>query len=633
MSREISIAEAAAELRISTATLRNWVKLGVVERDATSVKLRFRHAVIENLARQIQSGEVARLRKRANKNQSRDVHAHAELLESPAAAKKLEALLRGTDLPAKELLYCLYVSALEALDLVSCGKPRTQQLCRELALWKVASPEGSAHESFRDAVRASNIAPSADLLGFAYQSLSFVGSKQKLGAYYTPKSAVAALVAAVVEKPGIVLDPCCGSGNFLVEAYRRLVALGANNPELLVCGIDTDEMAVLVARAALTLETSGGADVVAQVRHADALIEDNIFADVAFICSNPPWGAEFEPAYQERLRRKFPVVASGESFSYFIVSSLSRLSLGGQLGFLLPEAIINVRMHKDLRSALLTKHRLVSVNSVVEKFSGVFTKAVSLVVKNESPCTNDTVLIGGTALTRAELLGDPDVVYPLGVDDEQAALLRIVESGERCYLKGNADWALGVVTGDNKRFLSSKPSPEFEGVLKGTDVYRFRTEEPTTYLRFVRDKLQQVAPEEKYRAAEKLVYRFICKELVFAVERAGKLTLNSANVLIPRLPGHSLRTVCGILNSKLAQIYYQRKFNSIKTLRGNLEKFPFPVLTRAQQETLEAIVTAVEGGTTIDASGLDEFVLDLYGVQGELRPRVRALVRSKAFDY
>ena len=52
------------------------------------------------------------------------------------------------------------------------------------------------------------------------------------------------------------------------------------------------------------------------------------------------------------------------------------------------------------------------------------------------------------------------------------------------------------------------------------------------YTTFDRDRFQQSARESLYRKP-KLVYRFIARELVVALDTSGAFTLNSANIIVP----------------------------------------------------------------------------------------------------
>lgn len=100
------------------------------------------------------------------------------------------------------------------------------------------------------------------------------------------------------------------------------------------------------------------------------------------------------------------------------------------------------------------------------------------------------------------------------------------------------------------------------------------------YINYTRENFQQVAPENIYRAKEKLVYKFISKKLIFAYDNKQRLFLNSANILIPKLENYTIKNVMTFLNSTLFQYIYTKKFNELKVLKGNLTELPFPVFDK-----------------------------------------------------
>ena len=85
-----------------------------------------------------------------------------------------------------------------------------------------------------------------DTLGFAYISLMNLGRRKSKGTYYTPVEVVKKLVFHLKDTSVItgkyVLDPCCGSGNFLLEIGKH-----TGTPELLY-GQDIDPIAIHITR-------------------------------------------------------------------------------------------------------------------------------------------------------------------------------------------------------------------------------------------------------------------------------------------------------------------------------------------------------------------------------------------------
>jgi type I restriction-modification system DNA methylase subunit len=70
-----------------------------------------------------------------------------------------------------------------------------------------------------------------DVVGFIYEDLIPGEERHQLGQFYTPKPIAELIVKWCVRSPDDrVLDPGCGSGTFLVEAYKRLAELKLKKP-------------------------------------------------------------------------------------------------------------------------------------------------------------------------------------------------------------------------------------------------------------------------------------------------------------------------------------------------------------------------------------------------------------------
>jgi hypothetical protein len=116
------------------------------------------------------------------------------------------------------------------------------------------------------------------------------------------------------------------------------------------------------------------------------------------------------------------------------------------------------------------------------------------------------------------------------------------------------------------------------------------------YIEYKRENFQQVAPDRIYRSKEKLVYKFISKNLTFAYDNKQSLFLNSANILIPEIEGMSTKTCMAFLNSDLFKYIYMKKFGEIKILKGKLMQLPFPVIDNNENLEIEKMVDEVLNG-------------------------------------
>lgn len=637
--KKYNLLQASEKLKVSPATLRNWLKAGLLP-----VRGQGRHDFIPShelskFKLKLASGKISKLRKRANKNISEAKHTHAELLQNILNEKPLQKLISASAHDMKCLLMAIYLLQLQQRKLCRLDGEtiilKNQRLANEIKQWGINSNSPSLKQKIKY-VEAVKLDLNDSLLSYVYQSSNSVGRKQKSGAYYSPAPLIKKLVRTVIVSPGPVLDPCCGGGQFLIECLRHYESLGESRPWRYIFGADIDTIAVLIARANLTLASGGRADSVSQIRQQDALSGVGWSKSFQYILTNPPWGGSLRSSQLADLKKKFPMLKSGETFSYFTAASMMLLKNGGKLGFVLPDAFLNVKAHADIRKHILQNYKINEIARCEEKFSGVFTKSFTIQIEKLKAGPQHRIKInnGKTEFTKKyeEILNSEEAGISIDSDADTEKHLRQIEQRAFLSLKNNADWTLGIVTGNNEKFLRNKKSELFEPVYKGTDVLRFNLLPPTKFLHFKQKKMQQVAPIERYRCAEKLIYRFICKELVFAIDRSGSCTLNSANILVPKIPGYSMRAVCGILNSSLAQFYYHKKFNTFKTLKGNLEKFPFPKPTPGLVKAIEEVVARLElSFNEQDFSVLNHLVMDLYEVDSQLRQHLNKLTLSKSF--
>lgn len=142
----------------------------------------------------------------------------------------------------------------------------------------------------------------------------------------------------------------------------------------------------------------------------------------------------------------------------------------------------------------------------------------------------------------------------------------------------------------NKKYITQKQTGETEPILKGSDLYKFRWKPSDHYILFKPESFQQVAPVAYYRAEEKLLYRFICSQLVFAYDNRQTLSLNSCNILIPRIKELQIKYILAVLNSRTAQFYFKKQFRSVKVLRSHIEQIPIPSASKLQQDHIIRMV-------------------------------------------
>ena len=292
------------------------------------------------------------------------------------------------------------------------------------------------------------------------------------------------------------------------------------------------------------------------------------------------------------------------------------LEENGTLSFILPESILNIKVHNDIRRTILKNTSILKIVKLGRAFTNVFTNVIRIDLKKSKPKKDYKMNIVSDSIYYIEqdrFWSNPDLIFDIDVNDFDKKIIDKVFYMKYSTLKSNAEWALGIVTGNNKKFIHSNKHNGFEEIYKGKNVNKYILASTQNFIHFEPEKFQQVAPVEKYRAKEKLIYKFISDKLVFAYDDKQRLTLNSANILIPKIKNYPIKIVLALLNSSLYQFVYLKKFNTIKVLRSNLEELPFPIFSDKDSNEIVSLVDKVFLNE-IDYSVVDEFIMKIFKI-------------------
>ncbi len=471
--------------------------------------------------------------------------------------------LRDHDVPKEQLLYSLGVALLSGNE-----SPSVQSFLNDYE-WDPIVIADVPHDVF-------------DLLGAAYQYLNSKMENLKKGIFYTGKELAIRLTNDLSFTKGeTLLDPSCGSGSFLFRSDAP--------PEQLV-GVDSDPVGVMISKFNYFIKFPSAPPPKIFCDDFFAWSKVNPSLTFDYIIGNPPFGANIDIS---DLESKY--IQSGESFSYFIEYSYRMLSNKGLLRFIVPESLLNVKRHTDIRDFLLNETNLRAIERFPKRFAGVMSDVYMIELDREQD--SKTLF-----LDSEEVMMDRDVFkslknhifVPLSRVDLQ--ILKKVEARRDLDLS-ESTFGLGVVTGNNQRFLSAKWQEGREPIYTGKEVTKYRLLTPNSYIHFERESLQQVAADEIYRAPQKLIYKTICKTLRVALDENGSLSTNSANIIIPTMPGYGVVTVLALLNSDLYSFLYLKQFGRVNKIgKEHLMALPFPLLTPEQRRKIDQMTRSVING-------------------------------------
>ena len=432
----------------------------------------------------------------------------------------------------------------------------------------------------------------------SYEASLSESYKNKEGIYYTPQYIVEDMMRDITDVEGkTFLDPCCGSGNFIIEAIKKGFA-----PEN-VYGFDIDENAVAITKKRIrelcgyesdnifcgdflsqqvNKSTSQQVETHRMCQMQIFRFSDSQLFKFDYIFTNPPWGKKINKKDRDKYSDFFNSGNSNDTSSLFYFASLKMLKADGMLGFLLPDAFFNIASFEDARKSLLTLNikRLIDYG---KPFKGLMTKAMAFVATNDESLKSkderevncEIYNVKKHLRSQGSFLDIPKHILNFHIDERESELIRKLFSKPHITLKDNATWALGIITGNNNRLCQKENREGLVPIFRGKDIFKDKIAEPTLFIDANLEGCRQVADIDCYKAKEKIVYRFICNNIVCHCDTEQRYILNSANLFILN-DGFPLshNQVADLLNSDTMNWLFRSIFNTHKILRGDLEQLP-----------------------------------------------------------
>lgn len=509
--------------------------------------------------------------------------------------------------------------------------------------------------------------------------LAAEGQRKGLGAYYTPPEVVDGLLARTLD-PLIaarrtagpdaiaalrVIDPACGSGNFLVAAGRRLahaLVAGGWSPRRAcaaafgrcVAGIDVDPAAARLCRRALREASEGAIDAAEarrQVRVGDAL-EPIAGPSGTFdlVIGNPPFLSQLGRATARdgeqgrRARQRFGAAVAAytdPAALFFLVGVELARPDGGVVALIEPLSFLTARDGAGVRSSLQSAGRLVEVWVAGEAIFDAAVEVCAPIVRVGAGVASGPVVVSAGPAVRpvgSTTIGGaaswaPVLAHLQGLPERTFATAGTV----RDLAEASADfrdqyYGLAGHVVDEPEGGRDRPRLVTVGLI---DPLHLRWGEVATSLhratvRHPRVAIDGLSPAMQAWARRRLVP----KVLVATQTRALEVVVDDAGDLLPSVPVVTVTApaadrwrVAAVLSSPPATLVAARRHlgaarnaAALKLSPGQVLDLPLPAGGAAWDEAASALRAASGASGATRRSGLvaaGRAMLDAYGVGGD----------------
>jgi type I restriction enzyme M protein len=201
------------------------------------------------------------------------------------------------------------------------------------------------------------------------------------GQFFTPREVIRLIVNVVnPQLGGKVYDPCCGTGGFLIEAYKHLLKQNPTPTQIqelkssTLWGREDADEAIPILLANMVLHNIDQP----RILHGNTLTGDITYGELFkgapaqydYILTNPPFGSKEGKAAQAAFAYK-----SGQAQILFLQHIITSLAEGGTCGMVIDEGVL---FHTNTAAYVQTKRKLLNecdLFCIISLPNGVFVNA------------------------------------------------------------------------------------------------------------------------------------------------------------------------------------------------------------------------------------------------------------------
>ena len=461
----------------------------------------------------------------------------------------------------------------------------------------------------------------AALLGRIYEKLALGHRLQ--GNYYTPDAAVAFIIANTVAKCDIVanprlrvLDPACGCGYFLLQAYDVLYQKFVQSRESLLelyphmdwsdagihahiishnlWGADIDESAAAITAVSLSLkhralQKSANIVVYDSLRRPDQQPAEKIRQlwsnRYDYVIGNPPYlsfglrgTGKLEPQYREYLRKAYADSAEYKLSYYvlFIQRGIEMLKEDGKLSYIIPDSFLLGRYYSKIRRYIM-ENTLIQIiahlNCNVFRNASTGYSVICVLQKkqpNAKPSANRMEIYRVEAIEQLQTAcpvcryeqsyfnTQPFLRFRIYFDLKVRAIVEKIDEGSSA-LKNYASGHTGIRSLTRQCdiiSLSANGADWRRGLISGSQVNRYRLDDHGHWLNINPALLYKGGWRKTIVEQRKILIRQTGDTIIAGIDDNGFYHLNNIHSFVLTGSGVTLEYLLLILNSRLMAFYY-----------------------------------------------------------------------------
>ena len=360
------------------------------------------------------------------------------------------------------------------------------------------------------------------------------------------------------------------------------------------------------------------------------------------VIANPPYiPTESIPKDYKKEYEKRYVSAFGRINIYpiFYEQGINLLKENGILSYITPYTILKNKYYIKARSVILTRTSILDLIDFtgMSVFEDAIVDSIILVLKKgfkENNCFNYKSKIQNmnfinqpsTKVSQKQILQNSDLSFSnIGLNFN---FLKIYQG---CLpIKEVVSFKQGIITGNNKLFISAEKNKLSKKVLTGSDFNKYCLTWPGKYVTYDLTKLHRPRTKEIFETSPKLLLRQTGSYPICMIDYDSYYTLDTVHNGTMVNNNFDIKYVLALINSTLLKFLYDSSINETGKVFAQvkimyIDPLPLKICSREQQKPIidlvDKILATKKADFTADTTGLeaeiDRLVYELYGLSDE----------------
>ncbi|MBM7623063.1 Eco57I restriction-modification methylase domain-containing protein [Sporohalobacter salinus] len=430
-----------------------------------------------------------------------------------------------------------------------------------------------------------------------------------------------------------ILDPACGSGAFLNQAFdfllkeyqwiyrridclqqgqRSIFGLESLQKEILknnIYGVDINESSVEITKLSLWLKTANKNKLLTNlddnIKCGNSLVNTSkvagkkafdwteefpeIMANGGFdvVVGNPPYVLLQNQDNTKQLENfiKDEYITAEykiDTYPLFIELGIQLIKKGGYLSFITPNTFLKNKFSRDLRKFIVDNTSIIKiVNFYISVFAdaSVDTLIFSLLKGKRKDnqikvvdINNDfnSELYDYKIFDQSRIKGD-NYLFEFDISESDFKIIqKIIKNSNSFDDFGRAYF--GIQTFDREQYVTAtRLSKRHKPVVDGGNINRYFLEEPEEYIEFIEENIKSGGNLDIYQS-ERILVRQIGKYPEGVYVSPGIFTLNTVYNLFLNDEELNIKYVLAVVNSKLIEYFWMLKFYDKKKTFPKIKK-------------------------------------------------------------